>query len=108
EIEKPEGYLKAAVFESEEDNTYKEPDLLKMDEWNYEQTFPYAEDTAIQEGFVEEEGELPIQPVRCTQLTTLYERSTYELFLKDVKKWIRTCVQEGRENELLDNNPSIK
>lgn len=52
--------------------------------------------------------ESPIQPIRCTQVTTLYEQPTYEKFLKQVKKWIRTCVQEGREHTLLDNNFSLR
>src|SRR5438309_1329652 len=50
----------------------------------------------------------PAQPERCTQVTTLYEQPTYAQFVGEVKKWIRTCVQEGRENELLDNNASLE
>jgi hypothetical protein len=49
----------------------------------------------------------PKQPSRCVGITTLYEQRTYQLFLKTVKSWIRTCVEEGRENELLDNNASL-
>jgi carboxypeptidase C (cathepsin A)/subtilisin family serine protease len=51
--------------------------------------------------------ELPRQPSRCTGVMTFYERPTYQLFLNDVKRVVRTCVQEGRENELLDNNDSL-
>ncbi len=50
---------------------------------------------------------LPKQPSRCTGVLTFYERPNFALFLDDVKKVIRTCVQEGRENELLDNNQSL-
>ena len=50
---------------------------------------------------------LPKQPSRCTGVMTFYEQPTFQLFLKEIKRVIRTCVQEGRENELLDNNPSL-
>jgi hypothetical protein len=50
---------------------------------------------------------LPKQPSRCTGVMTFYDQPNFQLFLKQVKKVIRTCVQEGRENELLDNNPSL-
>jgi hypothetical protein len=51
---------------------------------------------------------LPNQPSRCTDVKILYEQPNYALFLKSVKAWIRSCVQEGRENELLDNNASLE
>jgi hypothetical protein len=50
---------------------------------------------------------LPKQPSRCTGVMTFYDQPNFQLFLKQVKNVIRTCVQEGRENELLDNNPSL-
>lgn len=50
---------------------------------------------------------LPKQPSRCTGVMTFYEQPNFQLFLKEAKKVIRTCVQEGRENELLDNNQSL-
>ncbi len=50
----------------------------------------------------------PVQPKRCTQVTTLYEKPTYELFAQSVKKWIKTCVQDGRENKLIDGNESLR
>jgi len=56
----------------------------------------------------ETDFEGPIQPNRCFQATTLYEQPTYELFARSVKKWIRTCVQEGRENKLVDGNESLR
>jgi len=50
---------------------------------------------------------LPKQPSRCTGVMTFYEQPNFQLFMKEVKKVIRTCVQEGRENELLDDNQSL-
>src|SRR5262245_25944410 len=50
---------------------------------------------------------LPKQPSRCTGVMTFYDQPNFQLFLKEVKKVIRTCVQEGRENALLDNNSSL-
>lgn len=58
------------------------------------------------EAVVEDVG--PVQPSRCTGPRTLYEQPTYALFLKSVKTWLRSCVEEGRENELLDNNESLE
>jgi len=50
----------------------------------------------------------PIQPKRCALVTTLYEKPTFEQFVLSVKKWIRTCVQEGREHTLLNGNYSLR
>jgi hypothetical protein len=50
---------------------------------------------------------LPKQPSRCTGIMTFYDQRDFSAFLKQVKKVIRTCVEDGRENELLDNNSSL-